>query len=128
MDEIIQLLWKLPSSKRNLRGYHLADDDQKQIQMLTALLIQVVQCSVSLPEFPEVGSAPPDTVDHSSSLAKCFEPATEACMHFWGTVLQRWTSPKACDGADIKGVVENFELVYFELVTFSPLPLLKRNE
>lgn len=110
MDEIIQLLWKLPSSKRNLRSYHLPDDDQKQIQMLTALLIHVVQCSVSLPELPEGGSTTPDTADQSSSPAKCFEPATEACMHFWGTVLQRWTSPKAHDGADIKGVVENLVL------------------
>ena len=107
MDEIIQLLWKLPSSKRSVRGYHLPDDDQKQIQMLTALLIQMVQCSVSLLELPEAGSAQANTTDHSSSPAKCFEPATEACMHFLGTVLQRWTSPKAHDGVDIKGVVEN---------------------
>ncbi|XP_057824377.2 sister chromatid cohesion protein SCC2 isoform X1 [Cryptomeria japonica] len=107
MDEIFQLLWKLPSSKRSLRAYHLPDEDQKQIQMITALLIQVVQCSVALPELRETASAEPDTAEHSNSPAKCFEPAAEACMHFWGTVLQRWNSPKAQDGSDIKGVVEN---------------------
>ncbi|KAH9304417.1 hypothetical protein KI387_008821 [Taxus chinensis] len=107
MDEIFQLLWKSPSSKRNLRAYHLPDEDQKQIQMITALLVQVVQCSVALPDLQEAASVAPDTADHSSSPAKCFEPAVEACMHFWGTVLQRWTSPKAPDGSDIKGVVEN---------------------
>eukprot|EP01018_Ginkgo_biloba_P006884 Gb_05661 [translate_table: standard] len=110
MDEILQLLWKLPSSKRNLRAYHLPDEEQKQIQMITALLIQLVQCSVTLPELDEAAlaaNAAPETTDNTGSPAKCFEPAAEACMHFWGTVLQRWTSPKAQDGSDIKGIVEN---------------------
>jgi cohesin loading factor subunit SCC2 len=50
IDEIAQLLWKLPFSKRALRAYHLPDEEQRQIQMITALLIQLVQSSAYLPD------------------------------------------------------------------------------
>eukprot|EP01018_Ginkgo_biloba_P038781 Gb_09100 [translate_table: standard] len=40
----------------------------------------------------------PETTDNTSSPAKYFELAVEACTHFWGTVLQWWASPKAQDG------------------------------
>lgn len=38
MDEIIRILWKLPTSKNNFRPYHLSDEEQKRIQMVTALM------------------------------------------------------------------------------------------
>ncbi|KAJ6926801.1 hypothetical protein NC651_011030 [Populus alba x Populus x berolinensis] len=50
IDEIAQLLWKLPFSKRALRAYQLPDEEQRQIQMITALLIQLVQSSAYLPD------------------------------------------------------------------------------
>jgi cohesin loading factor subunit SCC2 len=50
IDETAQLLWKLPFSKRALRAYHLPDEEQRQIQMITALLIQLVQSSAYLPD------------------------------------------------------------------------------
>eukprot|EP01018_Ginkgo_biloba_P004991 Gb_41687 [translate_table: standard] len=110
MDEITRLLWKLPSSKRNLRAYHLLDEEQKQIQMITALVIQLVQCSVTLPEPTEAdfaANAAPDTADVACSPSKCFEPAMESCRHFWGNVLQWLTVPKCQDGSDIKVILEN---------------------
>ncbi|KAG6556205.1 hypothetical protein Mapa_002146 [Marchantia paleacea] len=111
-DEIISQWWKLPSSKRSLRTFQLQDEDaSKQIQMLTALLIQLVQCSVSL---PNLEAAAPDPKPESASAenpsartVKCFEPAMDSCTYFWKLVLQRWAAPKGQEGADIKAIVEN---------------------
>ncbi|GKB97612.1 sister chromatid cohesion protein SCC2 isoform X1, partial [Tanacetum coccineum] len=49
MDELLHLLMKLPFSKRFPRTYHLADEEQRQIQMIIALLIQLIHCSGNLP-------------------------------------------------------------------------------
>lgn len=109
LDEILSLLWKLPSSKRNLRAYHLPDEESKQIQMLTALILQLVQCSVCLPEALE-GPAPntgSDANDGSNSALKSIDPAMDASTYFWRNVLQRWTMPKAQEGADVRYLVEN---------------------
>lgn len=50
MDEALQVLLKLPFSKRVPRTYHLPDEEQKQIQIITALLIQLIHCSANFPE------------------------------------------------------------------------------
>ena len=107
IEEIITLLWKLPSSKRSLRSYHLSDE--KQIQILTALILQLVQCSVTL---TEVGAASKSEVERNgengeNNVQKVFEPAMEVTTHFWQNVFQRWAAPKTPDGADVKGIVDN---------------------
>ncbi|MCO5609933.1 hypothetical protein L7F22_064168 [Adiantum nelumboides] len=123
LDEILSLLWRFPSSKRHLRTYHLPDEESKQIQMLTALILQLVQCSVSLPDSWEglntINSLDADdglmhapmcldaANDVSNSLSKGIDPAMEASTYFWRNVLQRWTTPKAHEGSDIRWLVEN---------------------
>ncbi|KAK1297401.1 hypothetical protein QJS10_CPB15g01459 [Acorus calamus] len=58
MDETLQLLWKLPYSKRAFRAYHLPDEEQKQIQMITELkvimenLVMDLLTTLNLPEYP----------------------------------------------------------------------------
>lgn len=47
LDDILASMARLPSSKRSLRSYRLNVDEQ--IQMLTALVLQLVQCMVVLP-------------------------------------------------------------------------------
>lgn len=110
-DEIISLLWKIPSSKRSLRNYHLPDEESKQIQMLTALILQLVQCSVSLPnevqQKPVVTTMQPDANDTSNAAFKGMDPAIDTSTYFWRNVLQRWTAPKAHEGSDIRCLVEN---------------------
>eukprot|EP00250_Pteridium_aquilinum_P012903 c21018_g1_i1 orf=256-5733(+) len=123
LDEILSLLWKFPSSKRHLRTYHLPDEESKQIQMLTALILQLVQCSVSLPDALD-GLMPTTCLDANdgsnsalkcmdpannvpNNASKCIDPAMEASTYFWRNVLQRWTMPKAHDGSDIRCLVEN---------------------
>ncbi|KAF3779134.1 Nipped-B-like protein b [Nymphaea thermarum] len=122
IDETLQVLWKLPS-KRSFRCYHLSDE-QIQIQMVTALLIQLVQCSTSSPFiFREALASDDDSVLETSNDAcqpnKCHEAATEACCHFWSSILHRWTTIKTQDGLDLKGIMENLVM---DLLTTYNLP------
>ncbi|KAL4184364.1 hypothetical protein AMTRI_Chr10g225240 [Amborella trichopoda] len=121
MDEVFHLLWKLPSSKRNLRAYHLPDVEQKQIQMVTALLIQLVQRSASRPETFSQILASDAIADVSDTInpTKCHEAATQTCCLFWSKVLQRWTAVKSQEGADAKIVMENLVV---DLLTTLNLP------
>lgn len=48
LDDILASIARLPSSKRSLRTYRLSSDEH--IQMLTALVLQLIQCVVVLPE------------------------------------------------------------------------------
>lgn len=47
LDDILASMARLPSSKRSLRSYRL--NSEEQIQMLTALVLQLIQCMVVLP-------------------------------------------------------------------------------
>ncbi|KAH7414591.1 hypothetical protein KP509_14G000800 [Ceratopteris richardii] len=123
LDEILSLLWKFPSSKRYLRTYHLPDEESKQVQMLTALILQLVQCSASLPDSWDsitmndgwdvndgLIDAPKyidPATEVSNNVSKGVDPAMEASTYFWTNVLQRWTMPKSHEGTDIRLLVEN---------------------
>lgn len=122
IDEMLQLLWKLPNSKRALRAYHLRDEEQRQIQMVTALLIQLIQCSANLPDNlrqASSGSAVLEVSIDSSYPTKCNEAATEACCLFWSRVLQRFASVKAQDASEVKLIMEN---LVTDLLTTLNLP------
>ncbi|XP_026745649.1 nipped-B-like protein [Trichoplusia ni] len=48
LEDILASIARIPSSKHNLRSFQLSSN--QQIQMLTALVLQLVQCVVTLPE------------------------------------------------------------------------------
>ena len=48
LDDILASIARLPSSKRSLRTYRL--DQENHIQMLTALVLQLIQCVIPLPK------------------------------------------------------------------------------
>lgn len=48
LEDILASIARIPSSKHNLRSFQLNSD--QHIQMLTALVLQLVQCVVALPE------------------------------------------------------------------------------
>lgn len=110
IDEIVQLLWKLPFSKRALRAYHLPDEDQKQIQMITALLIQLVQGSANLPVSLRQATSGNSMLEVSLDAGypiKSHEAATETCCIFWTRVLQRFAAVKNQDASELKVMMEN---------------------
>lgn len=112
MDELLHLLMKLPFSKRIPRTYHLADEEQRQIQMITALLIQLIHCSGNLPsslrEAPDNNPLFNIGIDSSYPL-KSQEAVTEACCLFWSRVLQRFANTKNQnqDASEFKIMLEN---------------------
>ncbi|KAG9439816.1 hypothetical protein H6P81_019981 [Aristolochia fimbriata] len=126
IDETFQLLWKVPFSKRAVRAYHLPDEDQRQIQMITALLIQMVQCSLGLPERLELTMAATPASELSVDTAypaKYLDTATEACCLFWTRVVQRFTTAKTQtqthDISELKIIMEN---LVTDLLTTLNLP------
>lgn len=48
LEDILASIARIPSSKHNLRSFQLSSN--QHIQMLTALVLQLVQCVVTLPE------------------------------------------------------------------------------
>ena len=62
LDDILASIARLPSSKRSLRTYRL--NSNTHIQMLTALVLQLIQCVVVLPKKlalkDEKGLLPPE--------------------------------------------------------------------
>ncbi|KAI8548433.1 hypothetical protein RHMOL_Rhmol07G0273600 [Rhododendron molle] len=121
IDEVLQLLLKLPFSKRIPRTYHLPDEEQRQIQMITALLIQLVQSSANLPEAlrQENGNLIFEASIDSSSPTKCHEAVTESCCLFWSKVLQRFASTKSQDESEGKTMMESLVV---DLLTTLNLP------
>lgn len=119
---MLQLLWKLPSSKRAVRAFHLPDEDQRQIQMITALLIQLVHFSANLPDNlrQEAGANFITEVSLDANyLTKCHEAITEACCLFWSRVLQRFASVKTQEASEVKATMEN---LLMDLLTTLNLP------
>lgn len=121
MDETLQILLKLPLSKRVPRTYHLPDEEQKQIQLVTALLIQMIHYSANLPEIMRKTSGSPslDIPIDADYPSKCHEAITESCCHFWSRVLERYTGTKNQDASELKTIMEN--LVH-DLLTTLNLP------
>lgn len=119
MDEALQVLLKLPFSKRVPRTYHLPDEEQKQIQVITALLIQLIHSSANLPEVLRQTSDVPslDVSMDGNYPTKCHEAITESCCLFWSRVLQRLTGSKNQDSSELKIMIEN--LIVDLLVTLN---------
>ncbi|GJN24260.1 hypothetical protein PR202_gb11991 [Eleusine coracana subsp. coracana] len=109
-------------SKNAVRTYHLADEDQKQIQMITALLVHLVQFSAVVPDSLK-GTVDWSTITDasvdSSYLKKCHEAVTEACCLFWSNVLQRVTAAKSQDMSEAKAIIDN---LVQDLLTILNLP------
>ncbi|CAA3017388.1 nipped-B isoform X1 [Olea europaea subsp. europaea] len=121
MDETLQVLLKLPFSKRVPRAYHLPDEEQRQIQLITALLIQVVHYSANLPEVLRGALRNPSleiSID-AEFPTKCHEAFTESCCLFWSRVLQRYTGTKTQDASELKIMMEN---IVMDLLTTLNLP------
>lgn len=121
MDETLQTLLKLPLSKRVPRTYHLPDEEQRQIQLFTALLIQMIHYSANLPETVRQNPGNPslDVSVDADYPSKCHEAVTESCCLFWSRILQRYTSTKTQDATELKSVMENLVM---DLLTTLNLP------
>ncbi|KAI3869223.1 hypothetical protein MKX03_021449 [Papaver bracteatum] len=122
IDETVQLLWKLPFPKLALRTYLPPDEEQRQIQMITALLIQLVQSSANLPVILRQALTVDSISDASVDVCyptKCSEASIEVCCLFWTRVLQRLTTVKTQDASEVKVIIEN---IVMDLLSTLNLP------
>ncbi|CAI8604853.1 unnamed protein product [Vicia faba] len=96
--------------------------EQRQIQMITALLIQLIHCSADLPDALRQASSSNSVLEipvDASYQAKCRDAVTEACSYFWTRVLQRLASVKTQDASELKSTMEN---LVTDLLTSLNLP------
>lgn len=126
LEDIFASLTRLPTTKRKLRSFKLSNG--QSIQMVTALILQLVQCIV-VPPRPEdrqerggaQGSAPssrPDTPTGSESgedskkpdldvqMTNSYELALRTGKNFLSTFLKKCSSSK--DEDDFRPLFENF--------------------
>ncbi|CAI8588581.1 unnamed protein product [Vicia faba] len=96
--------------------------EQRQIQMITALLIQLIHCSANLPDSLRQASISNSVLEipvDASYQAKCRDAVTEACSYFWTRVLQQLASVKTQDASELKSTMEN---LVTDLLTTLNLP------
>ncbi|KAI8510205.1 hypothetical protein Bbelb_126330 [Branchiostoma belcheri] len=116
LEDIFASLAKLPSSKRNLRSYRLNSEDN--IQMVTALVLSLIQCVVTLPE-PEPADSDRDKeektkedkkskdskMDDDVLIASSYETAMRTAQNFLSIFLKKCTSKEE---EDYRPLFENF--------------------
>ena len=118
LDDILASIARLPSSKRSLRTYRLSAETH--IQMLTALVLQLIQCVVTLPKklalkgeniLPSSKDKEDDdvdiaTVDRDVLIDQKFEAAMCTAVQFLTVFLKKCGSKN--EDIDYRPLFENF--------------------
>ncbi|XP_078354070.1 nipped-B-like protein isoform X1 [Oculina patagonica] len=115
LEDIFASLARLPSSKRTLRSYRLSRD--LSIQMVTALVLQLIQCSVKIPEKTDEIQDEADTedggdeskpnVDRNLLIITSYENALRTAQNFLSMFLNKCISVGK-DEEDYRPLFENF--------------------
>ncbi len=120
LDDILASIARLPSSKRSLRTYRLNSDTY--IQMLTALVLQLIQCVVVLPkklalkdenmpvaeknDEPEVVDLESNDIDRDVLINDKYEMAMATAHQFITVFLKKCGSKN--EDIDYRPLFENF--------------------
>ncbi|XP_045490896.1 nipped-B-like protein B isoform X1 [Colias croceus] len=112
LEDILASIARIPSSKHNLRSFQLSSD--QHIQMLTALVLQLVQCVVTLPETlcksqdkdKEVESESKKHVDKDLLIISRYEAAISVGGTFLTSFLNKCRS--RTEEVDFRPLFENF--------------------
>ncbi|XP_077981351.1 nipped-B-like protein isoform X2 [Glandiceps talaboti] len=117
LEDILASLARLPSSKKNLRNFRLNSEDN--IQMVTALVLQLIQCIVTLPstdgedrtadeddeDDDEAIADKGDDVDKDVVILNQYETSLRVAQNFLSVFLKKCTSR---DEEDYRPLFENF--------------------
>ncbi|XP_077478659.1 nipped-B-like protein B isoform X2 [Stigmatopora argus] len=110
LEEIFNSLARLPSSKRNLRNFRLhgrsSEGSGKQIQMVTALVLQLIQCVVQLPSTKDGEDEHNKKVDKDVLITNSYETAMRTAQNFLSVFLKKCGSKQGED--DYRPLFENF--------------------
>ncbi|KAG5893186.1 hypothetical protein JTB14_016463 [Gonioctena quinquepunctata] len=113
LDDILASIARLPSTKRSLRTYRL--NSEEHIQMLTALVLQLIQCVVRLPDNfmqtkdtkdKNLSSEKLPPVDTDVFICNKFEKATSIAGTFLTVFLNKCGNKQ--EDIDYRPLFENF--------------------
>uniref|UniRef100_A0A672MTG5 Nipped-B protein n=1 Tax=Sinocyclocheilus grahami TaxID=75366 RepID=A0A672MTG5_SINGR len=107
LEEIFTSLARLPTSKRNLRNFRLnssdVDGEPMYIQMVTALVLQLIQCVVHLPSDKDFDD---DNDRKDVLITNSYETAMRTAQNFLSVFLKKCGSKQGED--DYRPLFENF--------------------
>ncbi|XP_034047622.1 nipped-B-like protein B [Thalassophryne amazonica] len=108
LEEIFTSLARLPTSKRSLRNFQLnstdMDGEPMYIQMVTALVLQLIQCVVHLPSEREDDHD--KKVDKDILVTNSYETAMRTAQNFLSVFLKKCGSKQAEE--NYRPLFENF--------------------
>eukprot|EP00118_Oscarella_pearsei_P009017 m.49438 g.49438 ORF g.49438 m.49438 type:complete len:1557 (+) comp33985_c0_seq2:406-5076(+) len=114
LQEILESLTKLPTSKRNIRNFQLPESPGESIQMMTALVLQLVQSSISVPKLDvkrrrltrtdEERSI--DDIDVASIMTDSFAKTKQTIRNFLRSFVNKCGSKT--DDTDYRPLLEHF--------------------
>ncbi|XP_043558849.1 nipped-B-like protein isoform X4 [Chiloscyllium plagiosum] len=114
LEEMFASLAKLPTTKRSLRNFRLNSSDMDGeplfIQMVTALVLQLIQCVVHLPTAEKDSNAVDDDgdkkVDQDVLITNSYETAMRTAQNFLSVFLKKCGSKQGEE--DYRPLFENF--------------------
>ncbi|KAK9532406.1 hypothetical protein VZT92_009788 [Zoarces viviparus] len=109
LEEIFTSLARLPTSKRSLRNFRLnndSDDEPLYIQMVSALVLQLIQCVVRLPSERDAEGDHNKKVDKDVFITNSYETAMRTAQNFLSVFLKKCGSKQGED--DYRPLFENF--------------------
>ncbi|XP_054468120.1 nipped-B-like protein [Anoplopoma fimbria] len=109
LEEIFTSLARLPTSKRSLRNFRLNSDSEDEpvyIQMVTALVLQLIQCVVRLPSERDAEVEHNKKVDKEVFITNSYETAMRTAQNFLSVFLKKCGSKQGED--DYRPLFENF--------------------
>ncbi|XP_071378435.1 nipped-B-like protein B [Centroberyx affinis] len=110
LEEIFTSLARLPTSKRSLRNFRLNSSDEDgeplYIQMVTALVLQLIQCVVHLPSEKDTEDRHDKKVDQDVLITNSYETAMRTAQNFLSVFLKKCGSKQGEE--DYRPLFENF--------------------
>uniref|UniRef100_H3CUG8 Nipped-B protein n=1 Tax=Tetraodon nigroviridis TaxID=99883 RepID=H3CUG8_TETNG len=110
LEEIFNSLARLPTSKRNLRNFRLNSSDSGgeplYIQMVTALVFQLIQCVVQSPSERDAEDDLNKKVDKDAFIINSYETAMRTAQNFLSVFLKKCGSKQGEE--DYRPLFENF--------------------
>ncbi|XP_071437447.1 nipped-B-like protein isoform X3 [Pithys albifrons albifrons] len=113
LEEIFTSLARLPTSKRSLRNFRLnssdTDGEPMYIQMVTALVLQLIQCVVHLPTAEKDSNSEEESnkkVDQDVVITNSYETAMRTAQNFLSIFLKKCGSKQGEE--DYRPLFENF--------------------
>ncbi|XP_071658587.1 nipped-B-like protein isoform X3 [Patagioenas fasciata] len=113
LEEIFTSLARLPTSKRSLRNFRLnssdTDGEPMYIQMVTALVLQLIQCVVHLPTAEKDSHSEEESnkkVDQDVLITNSYETAMRTAQNFLSIFLKKCGSKQGEE--DYRPLFENF--------------------